>query len=330
VSSVAATEAVEVVREDVSLEVPAGTLTATVVAAPTRTGGRPGALIVCVPGMTYRRAYYDARIPGHAGYSFAERAALHGHVVVCLDNLGTGESGPALGPGEVGLDELGSAAAQAADLVRSRLAAGDLLDRLPAQALASVIGVGHSMGGGVITAAQARHSGFTAVAALGFTTQALAGIYEPAPNEEELTFAERRDWARAHIPAKLWGRAWDELDPYFEIERAGFADLFYAADVPADVVAYDTEAATVSPRQAALDIITPGLAARYTAAITTPMFLAFGSVDLSPDPRREVESYAQSRDITLFLLEGSAHCHNLASSRALLWERMLAWIEALQ
>jgi alpha-beta hydrolase superfamily lysophospholipase len=330
VCAVVTSAAVEIVRQDVTLAGHDGTLAATVVVAPSRAQASLGALIVCVPGMTYRRTYYDLIIPGHPGYSLAELAAGHGHVVVAIDNLGTGDSSRPAASGEVDLARLGAAAADAAAEARARLLAGNLVDRLPPASPATVIGIGHSMGGGVVVAAQATHSCFTAIAALGFTTQALAGIYEPAPNEADLTFSQRREWARDHIPLKLWGRTWDELEPYFEIDRSGFADLFYGAHVPAEVIAYDTAAATVAPRQASLDIITPGLGAGHASQIGSPVLLAFGSVDLSPDPRGEVQSYKRSPDITLLMLEDTAHCHNLASSRGNLWERLLGWIEGIR
>ncbi len=327
-SAVGAPGAVEVIRRELTIETSAGALAATTVTAPRFVVPGRTALIFCVPGMTYRRSYYDLQLPGHDGYSFAEAAAARGHVVVAIDNLGTGDS--ARPEDEVDLARLGASAAEAGTEAAARLADGSLVPELPALRPSSLVGIGHSMGGGVITAAQGNHGSFDAVAALGFTAQELAGIYEPAPNEDSLSFEERRDWARAHIPPKLWGRTWDELGQYFEIDRDGFRELFYAADVPEDVIASDTAAATVSPRQAALDIITPGLGAQFTAKIVSPVFLAFGSVDLSPDPPGEVRAYEQSPDITLFQLADTAHCHNFGSSRAVLWERLLGWIEALR
>jgi pimeloyl-ACP methyl ester carboxylesterase len=329
-SAVVTSGARELVRRELTLEVPAGTLAATAVAAPDAVGPGLSALLFCVPGMTYRRSYYDLQIPGREGYSFAEAAAARGHVVVMIDNLGTGDSARPDDGGEVDLELLGASAARAGTDAAARVLDGSLIPELAALNPVVVVGIGHSMGGGVIVAAQGNHASFDAIAALGFTAQELAGIYEPAPNEDSLTFEERRDWARAHIPPKLWGRTWDELGPYFEIDRDPFRELFYAADVPEDVIAADTAAATVSPRQAALDIITPGLGAQFAARIVSPVFLAFGSVDLSPDPGGEVRAYEKSRDITLLKLADTAHCHNLASARGVLWKRLLGWMEALR
>ena len=99
--------------------------------------------------------------------------------------------------------------------------------------------------------------------------------------------------------------------------------------MPAAVIAADTAAATVSPRQAALDVITPQLGARFAREVRAPVLLAYGDTDLSPDPRLEVAAYASSSDITLVLLDATAHCHNVAGSRAILWDRLCRWGEAL-
>ena len=54
--------------------------------------GAVGAVLVCLPGATYSREYWDLKIPGRSGYSFAEFATGNGYDVVTIDPLGTGES----------------------------------------------------------------------------------------------------------------------------------------------------------------------------------------------------------------------------------------------
>ena len=41
---------------------------------PARTGADAGAVLVCLPGGTYSREYWDLHVAGHRGYSFAEFA----------------------------------------------------------------------------------------------------------------------------------------------------------------------------------------------------------------------------------------------------------------
>jgi hypothetical protein len=52
-------------------------------------------------------------------------------------------------------------------------------------------------------------------------------------------------------------------------------------------------------------------------------------VDVSPDPYTEVANYRASRDVTLYVVDGSAHCHNFSGGRIALWDRMAAWIASV-
>lgn len=59
---------------------------------PRRADVAAGVVLVCVPGGTYSREYWDLHVPGRGGYSFAEFATAHGYPVLTIDPLGTGES----------------------------------------------------------------------------------------------------------------------------------------------------------------------------------------------------------------------------------------------
>src|SRR4051812_34462338 len=54
--------------------------------------GEPRAVLICWPGGSYARAYWDMQIPGHPGYSFAEHMSAQGFLVVAADHLGVGAS----------------------------------------------------------------------------------------------------------------------------------------------------------------------------------------------------------------------------------------------
>ena len=43
---------------------------------------------------------------------------------------------------------------------------------------------------------------------------------------------------------------------------------------------------------------------------------------------REIDPYAAADDLTLFVLRGSAHCHNMATTRVALWCRIASWLGA--
>jgi hypothetical protein len=48
-----------------------------------------------------------------------------------------------------------------------------------------------------------------------------------------------------------------------------------------------------------------------------------------PDLWSEPAAFHSCRDLTLFLLPRSAHMHNFAPTRALLWDRLERWIASL-
>lgn len=52
---------------------------------PAHGGAAADAVLVCLPGGTYSREYWDLKIAGRRGYSFAEFAAGNGYAVVTID-----------------------------------------------------------------------------------------------------------------------------------------------------------------------------------------------------------------------------------------------------
>jgi pimeloyl-ACP methyl ester carboxylesterase len=279
-------------------------------------------VLFCVPGMSYGKEYWDVPL---AGYSFARFAAAAGHVVIAVDNVGTGESSRPADSDAVTLAAMATANAAAAQEALARLAAGDLLPGLAPIAAGPPVGVGHSLGGCLVLLQQAEHSTFGALAVLGFSNQPLEGIYEDHEREAELTDAGRFAWATEHLPPKLWGARWEELDSYFELPRENFTELFYAPGTAAEVIAADGEGATSVPRGAAIETTIPRVSAAAAEKVDVPVLLAYGATDLSPDPLAEVATYPAATDITLLRLANSAHCHNLSPDRELLWDRLLGW-----
>jgi glyoxylase-like metal-dependent hydrolase (beta-lactamase superfamily II) len=129
----------------------------------------PRAVLICWPGGSYGRAYWDMRIPGHAGYSFAEHMTAQGFVVLAVDHLGVGASSQPADGDRVNFETMSAAAASFVTQVRSMLA--EEAEDLGGRALASVtiIGIGHSLGACLTVVTQARHRCYDAVALLGFT-----------------------------------------------------------------------------------------------------------------------------------------------------------------
>jgi pimeloyl-ACP methyl ester carboxylesterase len=270
---------------------------------PAHTSADAGAVLVCLPGGTYSREYWDLNVPGHHGYSFANFATENGYAVVTIDPLGTGES---------------SQPVRAFDFadIAGALASG--VSALPASTgnHAPPVAVAHSLGGYLAITQQSLFSSYAGLAILGCTNQHVAPLnLDPA-------FI-----ARAATPqgrAELAGEILSALpDPYFEGPREHLQSWFHLGDVPADVVKADSVTSVV-PRVFGTAMI-PGIVAEHAARIEVPVFIGYGVVDVSPDPRAEAGLYRNSPDITIVVLADSAHCHNMASSRHRLWRRLLDW-----
>jgi hypothetical protein len=65
----------------------------------------------------------------------------------------------------------------------------------------------------------------------------------------------------------------------------------------------------------------------YASRPDVPVFLAFGAaLDVLPNPHSEPANYTGSPDVTLHLVPKSGHCHNFASHRMQLRDRVARWV----
>jgi alpha-beta hydrolase superfamily lysophospholipase len=272
---------------------------------PARRSADAGAVLVCLPGGTYSREYWDLRVPGHHGYSFANFAAENGYAVVTIDPLGTGES---------------SQPVRAFDFTDIANALASAVCSLPASTgnHAPPVAVAHSLGGYLAITQQSLFSSYAGLAILGCTNQHVAPLnLDPAFVARAATAQGRAALAEEILSALP--------EPYFEGPREHLQSWFHLADVPADVVEADSVTAkSVVPRVFGTAMI-PGIVAEHAARIEVPVLIGYGVVDVSPDPRAESGLYCNSPDITTVVLADSAHCHNMASSRHRLWRRLLDW-----
>src|SRR3954452_1454424 len=129
----------------------------------------PPAVLVCWPGGSYQRAYWDMHIPGQHRYSFAEHLTAQGFVVLAVDHLGVGASTKPADGDRVDFETMSAAAASF--IAQARAMAADASPELGGRPLGSLpfIGVGHSLGACLTVVTQARHRCYDAVALLGFT-----------------------------------------------------------------------------------------------------------------------------------------------------------------
>src|SRR6478609_846336 len=131
---------------DVSAALPFGDEVNTVAADVHVPSGRPRAVLVCWPGGSYDRAYWDAHIDGHPGYSAVEHLVAQDLLVVNADHLGVGRSSRPADVDRVDLEAMAAANDAFAREARRRLATGEVDERL-AGADVPFVGVGHSLGG---------------------------------------------------------------------------------------------------------------------------------------------------------------------------------------
>jgi alpha-beta hydrolase superfamily lysophospholipase len=280
-------------------------------------------VLLCLAGGTYDKHYWHIDIDGYPGYSFGEHLADSGFIVIAVDHLGIGESTDPIALGPVGLELLAKGDAEVAHQVRERLRHGDLHEDLPPMNL-PLIGVGHSMGACLTTMVQATTHPYDAVVLLGYGVQ-ITNVYKDTPDAAEL---EERIQQTIEASCQLSGAK--PTDAHIYAPRAYLADLFYAGEVPQDVIDADTAVQSRTPLRAAAEVTTPGIVERYAPQVDVPVFLGFGAaLDVSPNPYAEPANYTGSPDVTLHLVPSSGHCHNFASNRTQLWDRIARWLATI-
>lgn len=276
-------------------------------------GGHPKAVLVCWPGGSYSSDYWDMHLEGFEGYSFAEHLAAKGFTVVAIDPLGVGRSSRPQDVDAVTLETMAAAAAEAVRVVRATTAAEDV----------PVIGVGHSLGACLTIVEQAMFGSYDAVVNLGFTHGAKI-VLTPAAADD----ASREALDLAIEQAKgFFGGRWD--DGYALAPREPNHAWLHDPDVPAEIIAEDDRRASAWPRQSYVGALLAGHSAAYAAQLTVPVLVGFGEHDVPERPHDDVAFYRSSPDVTLTVLPDSAHCHNFAGTRALLWDRLADWADGI-
>src|ERR1700743_1515922 len=250
-------------------------------------------VLLCLAGGTYDKHYWHIDIDGYPGYSFGEHLAGSGFVVVAVDRLAIGDSTDPTALGPVGLELLAKGDAEVARQVRERLRRGELHQDLPPMN-APLMGCGVQ----------------------------ITNVYQDTPDAAEL---EERIQQTIEASCQLSGAK--PTDAHLYAPRAYLADLFYAGEVPQDVIDADTAVQSRTPLRAAAEVTTPGMVERYASRVDVLVFLAFGAaLDVSPNPHAEPANYTGSPDVTLPLVPSSGHCHNFASHRTQLWDRIANWV----
>jgi alpha-beta hydrolase superfamily lysophospholipase len=288
---------------------------------PDLVGPRP-ILLCCLPGGGMSRRYFDLEVaPEEGNYSMARHLADRGFVVVTIDHLGVGESsrpddGYDLTPPVVA-DVNGHVTEQLLD----RLRRGQLVSALPAMPAAVSIGVGHSAGAGLTVHQQARRRSHVALALLGYHGRGLPTHL----TEGELRLAGDAEGILREIGGLVRARFGDPLP----MMARGSSQLLVAAPMTDSVHDALVAARTNLLGLVGLSSMIPGSYGPQLAAIDVPVFLGLGSLDLTDATHEVPAQFPASRDVTLFVLPGSGHNHNVAPNRAQLWDRLARWARSV-
>jgi len=304
---------------DVAAVAPAGcTRIAADIFAPQDVGPRP-LLWVCIPGGGMSRQYFDLDVAGQGGaFSMARHLAAGGDLVVTVDPPGVGGSdrphdGYTLTTPVVA-DVLAAAIETLQEALRRDAIAGAELGAVTPRA---TVGLGHSAGALLVAFQQAHHRSYDVLALLGFSASGLPGVL----NEEELSYARRPNEFAEDVGLLTKARFGDPLP---ERSKSG------AGELEPNVVATDVEVAlaAASARLLALvgmSAIMPGSAEPELDEIRVPIFAALGEHDLAGTLDVLPSQLPACGDLTLFLLKGAGHNHNVAVNRQLLWDRVARW-----
>lgn len=276
----------------------------------------PGAdhvtVLCCTPGGGCTGEYFDLGEPD-AGFSFAQYAVAAGFACVLVDNLGTGRSTPGADPW-ISPQSVARAGAEA-----FALATHDVAAALPAATTIATVGVGHSMGAMLTLMGQAMRGQHSAIASLGFTPSGLPTVLSP----EELRIANS-----GSVPLETLTSIAQQLfsgERPTGDQRAPEPFPFCLPDTdPAGLAALVAAATNVLPLPGTLSLL-PGNISDYIRQITVPVFLGGGDHEPWHQAAELVPAFQSSADITFYTLVDAAHNHNVASTRELLWRRLLGW-----
>jgi pimeloyl-ACP methyl ester carboxylesterase len=280
-------------------------------------------VIYCFAGGGCSTGYFDLHVHGDDTYSMADHFVERGAVVVAIDHIGIGRSDPvndlyAITP---------TLLAGCHDLALRHVMTWLRNENLPAAASIGgrrfAVGLGHSMGGLIATIQQGRHRSFDALVLLGHSGTGLPDVL----TNEELTVTGPD---LPSIEDEIIRLARARFDPKSTVEKKKPSiGTFFADDVPMEVrQAFADQSAPLLPTCGLTSMI-PGSAHAERAAVAVPTFVGFGDQDLIVDYIDALAQYRRVREAALYVLDGSGHCHNQATGRRFLWDRILAWITAI-
>ncbi len=279
------------------------------------------ALMFAYPGGGLGRHYYDIRIGVDSSYSQAEQLTKRGIVLVACDHLAVGQSAPLPDREKETIELLADANSAVVEIVLDRLGRGDLADNIPRISSLQVIGMGHSMGAGLMVVQQARQAQFDGLVILGWSSR-------------HTTYPARSGgFSDVRFPARGQNPEQNPPERQFSDDEKRFT--YYFDDVPDGIITMDLPAVgrpvppwrSTSRPFCAPTMSSPGVVASEASQIDVPVLVAMGERDVLVDRALELLAYPKATEVTFLIVPLMAHLHNLAGTRSALWDRIATWVE---
>jgi len=274
-------------------------------------------VLFCFPGGGMNRRYFDIPVPG---YSMATFLADRGHVVVLMDHPGVGESDVPEDPWQLTPRAVAEIDAYAVARLGATFAAGGIAD-LPAAPATRTIGVGHSMGAMLVAGQQAAAKPYDGLALLGHSGYGLPQVLTP----EELAFAGRPDDLRDAIE----GLARTRFGRPLTGSATSVSEWLTGDGVPDEVISAMSVTASPLLTMPGLTSMIPGSLEPEMAAITVPVLVAVGELDIVGPTDRLADDLPAAQPVTVAVIPGASHNHNVAPTRQLLWDSLAEWLVSL-
>lgn len=280
--------------------------------------------LICLPGGSINRRYYDLGGDERPSYSFARCMAQSGMITVSIDHLGVGESTRPADEFALTPNVLAAANAHATGQVVEGLKDGSLVPDLRPLPDLATIGVGHSMGGMLTVMQQAIDPRHIALVLLGhsnggqikYLPQSAHGLIGVPEAIADQIAAIAREFQATAAPDRL--------------ESPERRAIFYGEKAERDGVEALKQARDVLLAVAGMQTLIPGSIAPQMKTIKVPVFLGVGDQDIVGPTHAIPSILPNSRDISLLVLPDTGHCHFIFASRHSLFERIARWTRMIR
>jgi alpha-beta hydrolase superfamily lysophospholipase len=290
------------------------------VTLPERLDPASATVAFCFPGGGMTRRYYELGEP-FGPYDMAAALARAGLIVIAIDHPGIGQSDTPDDPWALVPEAVATIDATAAAAALGLLHSGGLLPALSPIMRTVAVGLGHSMGGLLVTYQQAQHRLYDGLVVLGHSGAGLPSALGPA----EHAVAGDPAACRTHIVELAKSRFGEPLPP----SHTATSEFLVGPSLPPEAVAAAETAADRLLACCGLTSMIPGSHDAELAAIDVPVFVGLAEHDIGGPTHRAPQWYTACRDLTLHVLPAAHHNANLAPTRNELWTRIARWCAAV-